>query len=34
MGLFVSPAWMRVLAWTVAVIIAALNTWLLVQTLA
>jgi len=34
MGLFVSPAWIRVLAWTVAVIIAALNTWLLVQTLA
>ena len=34
MGLFVAPAWMRVLAWTVAVIIAALNAWLLVQTLA
>ena len=34
MGPFVAPAWMRVLAWTVAVIIAALNAWLLVQTLA
>jgi manganese transport protein len=34
MGPFVVPAWTRVLAWTVAVIIAALNVWLLVQTLA
>src|SRR5258705_1149751 len=34
MGPFVAPAWMRVLAWAVAVIIAALNAWLLVQTLA
>jgi manganese transport protein len=34
MGPFVAPGWMRVLAWTVAVIIAALNAWLLVQTLA
>ena len=34
MGPFVAPAWMRVLAWTVAVIIAALNAWLLVATLA
>jgi manganese transport protein len=34
MGPFVAPAWTRVLAWTVAVIIAALNAWLLVQTLA
>ena len=31
MGPFVAPGWVRVLAWTVAVIIAALNTWLLVQ---
>ncbi|MFN7983101.1 MAG: Nramp family divalent metal transporter [Vicinamibacterales bacterium] len=31
MGAFVSPLWMRVLAWTVAVVIAALNVWLLVQ---
>ena len=31
MGAFVSPLWMRVLAWTVAVVIAALNLWLLVQ---
>ncbi len=34
MGPFVAPAWMRSLAWVVAVIIAALNAWLLVQTLA
>jgi manganese transport protein len=32
MGPFVAPPWMRGLAWTVAVIIAALNVWLLVQT--
>jgi manganese transport protein len=34
MGPFVAPIWMRSLAWVVAVIIAALNAWLLVQTLA
>ena len=34
MGAFVAPPWMRSLAWVVAVIIAALNAWLLVQTLA
>jgi len=34
MGPFVAPSWMRSLAWVVAVIIAALNAWLLVQTLA
>ena len=33
MGPFVAPPWMRGLAWTVAVIIAALNAWLLVLTL-
>ncbi|MGE3706388.1 MAG: Nramp family divalent metal transporter [Vicinamibacterales bacterium] len=32
MGEFVSPRWMQALAWTVAVIIAALNAWLLYQT--
>ena len=32
MGPFVAPRWMQVLAWTVAVIIAALNVWLLYQT--
>ncbi|MEO8484193.1 MAG: Nramp family divalent metal transporter [Acidobacteriota bacterium] len=32
MGEFVSPIWMRLLAWTVAIIIAALNVWLLYQT--
>jgi len=34
MGPFVSPAWVRVLAWVVALIIAALNAWLLYQTIA
>ncbi len=34
MGPFVAPLWMRLLAWTVAVIIAALNVWLLYQTFA
>ena len=33
MGPFVAPAWMKALAWVVAVIIAALNGWLLYQTL-
>ncbi len=32
MGPFVSPGWVKVLAWTVAVIIAALNVFLLYQT--
>jgi manganese transport protein len=32
MGDLVSPYWIRVLAWTVAVIIAALNAYLLYQT--
>ncbi len=32
MGAFVAPRWMQVLAWFVAVIIAALNGWLLWQT--
>jgi manganese transport protein len=32
MGVYVAPLWMRVLAWIVAVIIAALNVWLLYQT--
>jgi len=34
MGVFVSPVWLRVLAWTIAVIIGALNLWLLYQTIA
>ena len=34
MGEFVAPLWMKALAWSVAVIIAALNVWLLYQTLA
>jgi manganese transport protein len=34
MGEFVAPPWMKALAWTVAVIIAMLNVWLLYQTLA
>ena len=32
MGEFVNPLWVKVLAWTVAVIIAALNVYLLYQT--
>ena len=32
MGAFVAPGWMRGLAWVVAVIIAALNLWLLFTT--
>ncbi|HYE26357.1 MAG TPA: Nramp family divalent metal transporter [Clostridia bacterium] len=31
MGEFVNPLWIKVLAWTVAVVIASLNGWLLVQ---
>jgi manganese transport protein len=31
MGEFVNPAWVKVLAYAVAVIIAGLNIWLLVQ---
>ena len=34
MGAFVNPRWLKSLAWTVAIIIASLNAWLLVQTLA
>ncbi|HZA36919.1 MAG TPA: Nramp family divalent metal transporter, partial [Vicinamibacterales bacterium] len=34
MGQFALPLWMRALAWPVAVVIAALNAWLLYQTLA
>jgi len=32
MGPFVNPLWVKILAWTVAVIIAALNVYLLYQT--
>jgi manganese transport protein len=32
MGEFVNPSWLKALAWTVAVFIATLNVWLLVQT--
>jgi manganese transport protein len=32
MGEFVNPMWVKVLAYTVAFIIAALNAWLLFQT--
>jgi manganese transport protein len=32
MGRFVTPMWMRALAWPVAIVIAALNVWLLYQT--
>jgi manganese transport protein len=34
MGAFVAPRWIQLLAWAVAVIIAALNVWLLYQTFA
>jgi manganese transport protein len=33
MGAFANPAWLKLLAWTVAIVIALLNAWLLVQTL-
>jgi manganese transport protein len=33
MGEFVNPAWLKVLSYLVATIIAALNSWLLIQTL-
>lgn len=32
MGAFVNPLWLKVMAWTVAVVIAVLNVWLLVST--
>jgi manganese transport protein len=32
MGEFANPMWIKILAWLVAVIIASLNAWLLVQT--
>jgi manganese transport protein len=32
MGQFVNPGWLKVLSYTVATIIAALNGWLLAQT--
>jgi manganese transport protein len=32
MGEFVNPRWLKMLAWSTAVLIAALNVWLLVQT--
>lgn len=32
MGEFVNPLWIKVLSWTVAVVIAGLNLWLLYQT--
>ena len=31
MGEFVNPAWLKVLSWVVALFIAALNAWLLLQ---
>jgi manganese transport protein len=31
MGVFVAPRWVQALAWTVAVIFAGLNVWLLFQ---
>ena len=34
MGAFANPAWVKALAWSVAIVIAALNVWLLAQTFA
>jgi manganese transport protein len=34
MGEFVNPVWLKVLAYTVAIVIASLNAWLLVRTVA
>jgi manganese transport protein len=34
MGAFASPGWVKGLAWTVAIVIATLNAWLLYQTFA
>ena len=31
MGEFVNPLWLKSLGWTVAIFIAGLNAWLLVQ---
>jgi manganese transport protein len=32
MGSFVNSGWLKLVAWSTAVVIAALNAWLLVQT--
>ena len=32
MGAFVNPRWVSATAWTVGIVIAALNAWLLIQT--
>jgi manganese transport protein len=32
MGVFVSPRWVQVLAWVVAILIGSLNAWLLIET--
>jgi manganese transport protein len=32
MGSFVNPSWLKLIAWLTALVIAALNAWLLVQT--
>jgi manganese transport protein len=31
MGEFTNPRWLRILAWSAAALIAALNVWLIVQ---
>lgn len=33
MGEFVNPRWLKIVAWAVAILIAGLNAWLLIQTL-
>nr|MCU0552201.1 divalent metal cation transporter [Leptolyngbya sp. Prado105] len=32
MGEFVNPRWLKIVAWAVAILIAGLNGWLLIQT--
>ena len=32
MGPYVNPKWLSALSWVVAIVIAALNAWLLIQT--
>jgi manganese transport protein len=34
MGEFVAPLWLKSIAWAVALVIAGLNLWLLIQTFA
>jgi manganese transport protein len=31
MGEFVNPKWLKMMAWTIAVLMVGLNSWLLIQ---